>query len=133
MDYIDYVNKIKELDAYTKSFPKKYFDLYTKIDQYIYGAQQGFEIASEAYIIASELYTKELALYTLELSNIYNHLRENGNPVSSIKEDAKMQCINNYKVLIEAENIKDKAKIIREIWSEKLNTLKKIKTDPIRS
>jgi hypothetical protein len=127
----DYINKLNEYDRVANALPKNYDRLIYEIDHFLFGAQMLFEIGTELVIIANELVKTALKGYEFELSQQINKLKHENTSVSILKDMAKAACQKEKNELYDMENLQSKARLLREMAHEKLQTYKKIKHDNI--
>lgn len=122
---------IELIEENNHKMPKSYRDLIMSIDIYIFGAQQGFDLATELFMArkledveATKAYKRAYAkaIYDAEIAEV---------KVSGREKWAESRCIDQecFKIDTDAQVII--AKYWRDIYLERLNTFKKIKGDNI--
>lgn len=100
--------------------------IYSNADLELMKAQVRLEDNILAYAQACDVLTTAQIVYDKSFADAIEKLSIGGEKVTIIKEKAKLQCTTEYKVLCDAENLKDRFKKFIEVGQEKLNTIKKI-------
>lgn len=125
--YKKYNEKIRKLDLIEKEFPLEYIELIAEIDRFIFGANKGYHLSTQAQIIAKDILNEAQNRYNLKYFSEIRGLKAEKAPSTILKELARANCSKEKEELNDAENIDIISGILRADWQEKLNTYKKIK------
>jgi hypothetical protein len=117
----------EKLAQYDNAFPSNIHDALTQVDRWIFGSQQGIEIATKLYLLACDTYAQARISYETKMASELLAEKKEGTKATLIKDVVKSNCVDVHLELIKAENIKNRYSILRQTWVEKLNTYKKLK------
>ena len=108
--------------------------LYANSDKILWESQQTLEHITKESFNARQLYTDARFNYDMAYADEIGKLKQSKEPVTLIKEMAKFNCKELYKIMIDCENIKKKMRYSYNVLLERIQTIKKLITDtkPIR-
>ena len=78
---------------------------------------------------ADQHYTDCKVKHRLAISNMIQELKKEGMQATLIPDTAKGRCIDTYRAMLEAENLKNRAINIKFAILERIQTAKKIMSD----